>query len=104
MSWRKRLGCKSHTMERFEFGGEIVWQPTPEYLERSRLKPFLERHGIASFDDLIRRSTQDLEWFWAAVLNELQIEFYQPYSKILDAARGNPCTRPSVHGKSTLAH
>jgi len=91
-------------MERFEFGGEIVWQPTPEYVERSRLKPFIERHGIASFDDLIRRSTEDLEWFWAAVLNELQIEFYQPYSKILDTSRGIPWTRWCVDGKLNIVH
>ena len=42
----------------------------------SRLKQFMDRHGITSLEELQRRSTEDIEWFWTAVLNELGIEFY----------------------------
>jgi hypothetical protein len=48
-------------MERFDFGGEIVWQPTREYVERSRLRRFMDRHGIANVAALMRRSTEELE-------------------------------------------
>jgi hypothetical protein len=34
-------------MERFDFGGEIVWQPTREYVERSCLRGFMDRPSIA---------------------------------------------------------
>src|SRR5262245_32233981 len=33
--------------DHFEFGGEFAWHPTPEYRERSRLKEFISRHGLA---------------------------------------------------------
>ena len=91
-------------MDQFEFGGEIVWQPTPEYLAGSRLKRFMDRHGIANLNDLMERSTQDLEWFWNAVMEDLHIEFYEPYSKVLDMTRGIAWPRWCVGGKMNIVH
>jgi acetyl-CoA synthetase len=91
-------------MDRFDFGGEIAWQPTPEYVERSRLKRFMDRHGIASVAELMRRSTQDLEWFWNAVMEELDIQFNEPYSKILDTTPGIPWARWCVGAKMNIVH
>jgi len=51
-----------------EFGGEIVWPPTPELIAQSHLTLFMDRHGIGSLDELMRRSTADVAWFWDAVL------------------------------------
>ena len=51
--------------EIFDFGGEIVWRPSQEIIERSRLKRFMDRYGLASFQELHRRSISDPEWFCA---------------------------------------
>ncbi|MGH7827535.1 MAG: AMP-binding protein [Candidatus Binatia bacterium] len=91
-------------MERFEFGGEVVWRPTPEYAERSRLKLFMDRHEIASLDELMQRSTGDLDWFWRSVLEDLRIEFYRPYSKIFDVSGGIEWTRWCVDGEMNIVH
>jgi len=91
-------------MEKFEFGGEIAWRPTPQHIEQSRLKQFMTRHGIATLDDLMRRSTSDLDWFWNAVLQDLGIEFYEPYPKILDTSRGIQWARWCVGGKMNIVH
>ena len=48
----------------FEFGGEVAWRPTPEYIEHSRLKAFIERHGFSTPADLHQRSVDDPRWFW----------------------------------------
>jgi acetyl-CoA synthetase len=97
-------GLEAKTMERFEFGGEIVWRPTPEYTERSRLKHFMAQHDIATLDELLRRSTGDLDWFWNAVMRDLGIEFFHPYSKILDTSRGIQWARWCVGGKMNVVH
>jgi acetyl-CoA synthetase len=91
-------------MKRFEFGGEIVWQPTAEYTEPSRLRHFMNRQGIANLDELQKRSTHDLDWFWNAVLEDLQIEFYQSYSKVLDLSRGIAWPRWCVGGQLNIVH
>ena len=91
-------------MDDFQFGGEIVWRPTPEHIARSHLRRFMDRHGLASFDDLMRRSTTDIEWFWRAVLDDLDIRFYKPYSKIVDLSRGIQWPEWCVGGEMNIVH
>ncbi|HEX9880709.1 MAG TPA: AMP-binding protein [Candidatus Binatia bacterium] len=91
-------------MEKFDLDGEIVWRPSPEVVKQSRLKRFMDRHGIATFEELSRRSTQDLDWFWNAVLEDLHIEFSKPYSRVLDTTRGIAWARWCVGGKVNIVH
>jgi acetyl-CoA synthetase len=91
-------------MDHFEFGGAIAWRPTPEQIAHSRLSAFMKKHGLISLDELMVKSTTDLEWFWRAVLDDLGIEFYQPYSRIIDLSPG--IERPSwcVGGRMNIVH
>lgn len=91
-------------MDRFDFGGEIVWRPTPEHISQSRLRRFMDRHGISTVAELAQRSTADLEWFWNAVIEELNIQFYEPYAKVVDLTPGKPWARWCVGGKMNIIH
>ena len=88
----------------FEFGGEIAWRPTREYIERSRLKQFIDRHALRDYADLLRRSVAEPEWFWPAVLEDLDIQFYQPYTRILDLSRGQAWPTWCVDGRLNIVH
>jgi acetyl-CoA synthetase len=68
--------------------GDVLWEPTPEVIGRSRLRRFMERHGISELAELQRRSTEDLEWFWDAVVRDLGIRFEHPYDRVVDLADG----------------
>jgi acetyl-CoA synthetase len=72
----------------FPFNQPIVWRPNEEYVRRSRLKRFMDQHGIATFDELMARSTTDVAWFWEAVFDDLGIQFYEPYTQVVDLSRG----------------
>jgi acetyl-CoA synthetase len=91
-------------MDSFEFGGEIAWRPTPEYVERSRLTAFMREQGLRDYAELMRRSTTDLDWFWRAVLDDLGIEFYEPYRAVIDTSRGIARTEWCVGGRMNIAH
>ncbi|MGH7834659.1 MAG: AMP-binding protein [Candidatus Binatia bacterium] len=91
-------------MTEFQFGGDVVWRPSAEIVARSRLQAFMSRHGIDSLEELQRRSTEDIEWFWEAVLQELGIEFYQPYERILDTSKGIAWARWCCGGKMNIVH
>ena len=67
---------------------EIVWRPSAEYLERSRLRRFMAAQGIGSFEELLARSASDPEWFWTAVVDDLDLQFYTPFERALDDSRG----------------
>ena len=49
---------------------EIVWRPTPEYAERTRLARFMRSLGIGSLEELQRRSVADPDWYWDAVVRD----------------------------------
>jgi len=88
----------------FEFGGDIVWEPTPDYIERANLVGFMRQHNIQGFDELMRRSTQDVAWFTDAVLKFLNIEFYEPYSQVVDLSDGIQLPKWCVGGKMNIVH
>ena len=66
----------------------IVWSPSGDYLERANITRFMRTHGIATYEELVTRSTEDIEWFWDAVVRDLAIEFLEPYERVLDASDG----------------
>ncbi|MBN2490397.1 MAG: AMP-binding protein [Planctomycetes bacterium] len=67
---------------------EIIWEPHGDYIEKANVTRFMRRHGIASAEELIERSVRDIEWFWAAALEDLDVRWYEPYTRLLDTSRG----------------
>src|SRR5439155_17309602 len=57
-------------------------------IEKSNLTRFMRKHGIGSYEQLLGRFTEDIEWFWQAVLDDLGIRFSKPYEKIVDLTNG----------------
>jgi acetyl-CoA synthetase len=88
----------------FQFGGNFVWYPTQELIAQSNLQRFIKKHALGSYDELMRRSTTDIAWFWDAVLRDLDIQFYQPYSRVVDLTKGKPWARWCVGGEMNIVH
>ena len=80
-----------------------VWKPSPAIIERSNIGRFMSRHGITGYRDLIGRSTGDVEWFWNAVVEDLEIEFSRPYDRLLDTSEGIAWSRWFTGGAVNLA-
>ena len=68
--------------------GDVLWEPTPEVIEHSRLKRFMDLHGIEDVQQLLQRSTSDLDWFWDATVKDLGIRFHRPYNRVVDISDG----------------
>jgi acetyl-CoA synthetase len=88
----------------FDFGGDIVWRPTPDYIEASHLTQFMQRNGIGDYAALMRRSTEDVPWFTQAVLDYLDIRFFEPYTQVLDTSDGIQWPRWCVGGKMNIVY
>ena len=88
----------------FPFGQEIAWQPNPEWIAQSNLQRFMDRHGIGSYDALLRRAAEDISWFWDAVMEDLDIRFAHPYSQIVDLEAGAPFAKWCVGGQMNIIH
>ncbi|MGD2102340.1 MAG: AMP-binding protein [Acidimicrobiia bacterium] len=69
---------------------EIVWFPDPETASMTNTARFMDEHGIATYEDLVTRSTSDPEWFWEAVVEFLGLPFDPAWTAIRDTSRGHP--------------
>lgn len=83
---------------------EYAWQPTHSYRERANATRFMRAHGIDSYEDLVVRSQEDIEWFWGAVVEDLGIEFSTPYREVLDTQAGIEWSLWFSGGEINLAH
>ena len=82
----------------------IVWKPTDEYVEKANITRFMKKHNIKDYDELIKKSTDDIAWFWDAALKDLNIEWYKPYEKVYDDSKGSQLTKWFTGGKLNIVH
>ena len=69
---------------------DFAWTPSDEYVEHANVSRFMRAHGISSYPELIRRSQDDIAWFWQAVVDDLGIEFFHPYRAVVETPKGIP--------------
>src|SRR5436309_3501598 len=84
--------------------GDVIWEPSSEVIERSRLKRFMDRHGIETFDELLRRADDDIEWFWDAAVKDIDVAFYRDYEKVVDLSQGKPWARWWIGARMNIVH
>ncbi len=81
---------------------EPAWFPTEP--AATNVGRFMAAHGIARFDELGRRSIEEPEWFWDAVVKFLAIDFPTPYRRVLDVSDGIPWARWFIGGETNFGH
>jgi acetyl-CoA synthetase len=81
---------------------DIAWRPSAEYVERANVTRLMRAHGIADINELRRRSVDDVEWYWDAVVKDLGLEFSTPYESVLDLSRGAPWATWFTGGRVNL--
>ncbi len=81
---------------------EIIWQPSKELIENSKLTKFIQHCKLKNYDELEKKSFSDPGWLWDSVIKFSDLKFYKPYSKILDDSKGIPWTRWCIEGKTNI--
>jgi acetyl-CoA synthetase len=82
---------------------EVVWRPSQEVLERANVARLMRRHEISEYAELVRRSQEDPDWFWPTVVEDLGIEFSQPWERVSDLSRGPEWATWFVGGRVNIA-
>ena len=83
---------------------DIVWKPNVDYIENANITRFMRKYNIKDYDELIKKSTDDIAWFWDAVIKDLNIEFYKLYTKVYDDSKGIQWTKWFLNGKINIVH
>lgn len=82
----------------------IIWKPTKEIIENSNVYRFMKKHRIKTYKQLIKRSQDDIEWFWDAVVKDLDIKWFKPYRRVLDTSKGIQWAKWFVGGRTNIAY
>ena len=80
------------------------WYPPESLVANSNVKRFMDKHGFEDYRDLIQKSVEDIEWFWSEAEKELGVEWFRPYSRVLDTSRGIQWARWFIDGRMNVAH
>ncbi len=88
----------------FPFDQKIVWEPDPAMIKDTNLAKFMQTHKIASYDLLLKRSIDDISWFWDAVFRDLDIKFRKPYDKVVDLSDGVQFPRWCVNARMNIVY
>ena len=78
---------------------EIAWTPNEDYIRRSRLRRFMQRHGVPNVPALVERAAREPAWFWGAVSDDLGLVWQRPFAQVMDTSAGVPWTRWYVGGQ-----
>jgi acetyl-CoA synthetase len=82
---------------------EVVWTPDEETLARANVKRLMRRHGFERYRELVARSVEDPEWFWPAAIEDMGLEFFEPWRQVVDLSRGPEWATWFVGGKLNIA-
>jgi acetyl-CoA synthetase len=67
---------------------DVVWTPDEAVLEHANVVRLMRTHGFSSYRELVARSIDDPDWFWPAVVEDMGLELYEPWSQVVDVSRG----------------
>ena len=82
---------------------DFVWTPTRERVESANVTRLARRLGVERFHDLHRISIEEPERFWPAVVEDLGLEFSEPWKEVVDLSRGPEWATWFLGGKLNLA-
>ncbi|HEY3479841.1 MAG TPA: acetyl-coenzyme A synthetase N-terminal domain-containing protein, partial [Streptomyces sp.] len=85
----------------------FAWVPPEEVRDRSRYLAAVRKWGLPGDADGVseanRRAIADPEWFWRAVVEDLDVAFAEPFERVLDESEGKPFPRWFAGGRVNVA-
>ncbi len=82
---------------------EVVWTPDDETLAEANVMRLMRRHGFDDYHAFVARSIDDRDWFWPAVVEDLALEFDEPWHTVCDDSRGPEWATWFVGAKLNIA-
>ncbi|MFL6340493.1 MAG: acyl-CoA synthetase [Nitrososphaeraceae archaeon] len=79
-----------------------LYTPSNENNIHSNISHFMRKHGIADYIQLVQKSNENIEWYWNAVNEDLNLEWFKKYDQIFDSSNGIPWTRWFINGKCNI--
>jgi acetyl-CoA synthetase len=81
-----------------------VWKPSREWIEQTNVWRFMQRLGLDDREAFLRFSVDEPERFWDELMREMNVQWSEPYHRVMDASRGPEWTQWFIGGQLNIAH
>ena len=81
---------------------DFAFIPTDEQIKSSNIFSFMQKYNITSLEELSKKATNDLEWFWKSVDKDIGIIWDKKYEKVFDFSKGYPWAKWFVNGTTNI--
>jgi acetyl-CoA synthetase len=93
---------------------DFVWRPDAQGIEGANVTRLMRKLGYVvdgndpvaterTTREFVARTQREIEWFWDAALADLGVQWTRPYSRVLDASRGNAWADWFLGGETNIA-
>lgn len=79
-----------------------AWEPDPELSAASNAAEFLAVLGVTDWTEMTEVGDSDPDRFHRALFDHFGLQFYRPFTEVLDVSRGNAWTRWCVGGTTNI--
>lgn len=62
----------------------------------------MAKHGIRDYRQLVQKANSNIEWYWDAVNDDLDLEWFRKYDEVYDSSAGLPWTKWFLNGKCNI--
>ncbi|WP_459194940.1 AMP-binding protein [Halosimplex sp. J119] len=91
---------------------EVVHRPDREFVESTNVWEFMQAYDIDDYEELVDRTTRadpgrpasGVDWFWDAMTDYLDVEFFEPYDRVRDDSEGPQFSEWYPGGTTNVAH
>jgi acetyl-CoA synthetase len=80
----------------------VAWQPSEEQIAAANITSFLQKHQLQDYHELHAKSIKEPDWFYPAVLEELDIQWFEEFKQLADTTNGIQWTNWFGEGKTNL--
>jgi acetyl-CoA synthetase len=82
----------------------MIWTPSRQFIESTNVWRFMQRLGFSEREAFLAWSRENPERFWPEILREMNVEFFEPYTQVVDQSRGPEWTQWFLNGRLNIAH
>ena len=82
----------------------MIWEPSQAFIESTNVWRFMQRLGFSDRDQFLLFSREQPERFWDELMREMRVEWFEPYTQVVDISRGVEWAQWFIGGRLNIAH
>ncbi|AFZ69916.1 acyl-CoA synthetase/AMP-acid ligase [Caldisphaera lagunensis DSM 15908] len=81
-----------------------IWSPPKDLINSANVTEFMEKNKIENYNSLVKKSQDDLKWFWGNLPDWLGLEWFRKFDEVYDTTQGIEWTKWYLNGKINISY